>query len=145
MRLLAPTAALLFALGASAIQADKPTTTSHAPECTATSSTITDAFFDLRPDTAHKSTTSKPNKYGVTKDYHARGFDYGKNFTLNICGAVVDPVQDVVDVDKKAWQNVSAYYESKGEIFSIGYVALPISSFCAQALLTNTAVHNPST
>lgn len=120
MRLLAPTVVLLFALSASAADADKPTTTTHAPECTATSSTITDAFFDLRPDTARKSTTANPNKYGVTKDYHARGFDYGKNFTLNICGAVVEPVEDVVGINKKTWQNVSAYYESNGDIYSIG-------------------------
>lgn len=66
-------------------------------------------------------------KSAVTKDYFSKGYDYGRNFTLNICGAVVDPVHDVVGVDAGLWQNVSAYYMSRGEIISIGLVDMSIS------------------
>lgn len=98
---------------------NKPTTTSAAPACTATASSGSGAFFDLRPDTAHKIDPEKSHS-GVTKDYHARGWDYGKNFTLNICGAVIDPVSEVVGVDQKQWANVSAYYKSNDVVYSIG-------------------------
>lgn len=122
MRNLLQVAVALLAIGASAADnKTKPTTTSHAPECTATSSTSNGVFFDLRPDRARKSDNAKtPAKAGVNKDYHARGYDYGKNFTLNICGAVVDPVDDVVGVGKTSWANVSAYYEYKNKVYSIG-------------------------
>ncbi|KAI1496904.1 mannose-6-phosphate receptor binding domain-containing protein [Biscogniauxia marginata] len=96
------------------------TTTSTA--CTATSAS--GAFFDLRPDVAvkPKADGSKPsNSHGSPLvDYHARGYDYGSNFTLNICGAVVEPVEDVKGVEESKWQNISAYYVSKGDIYSLG-------------------------
>ncbi|XDG01414.1 hypothetical protein ABKA04_001029 [Annulohypoxylon sp. FPYF3050] len=102
-----------------AADADK-TTTSTA--CTATSSS--GAFFDLRPDTALKLNAdgSKPahSNGAPTVDYKAKGFDYGANFTLNICGAVVEPVDGVIGVDSSKWQNVSAYYTSKGDVYSLG-------------------------
>jgi cation-dependent mannose-6-phosphate receptor len=62
-----------------------------------------------------------PSKGSPTEDYLARGWDYGSNFTLNICNAVVKKVEDVVGVEKALWQNVSAYYESKGKVYSLGY------------------------
>lgn len=96
------------------------TTTIPVPACTATSHT-SGAFFDLRPDIAAKPEEGKSAK-GSTTDYHARGYDYGRNFTLNICSPVVDPVQDVVGVGQDQWKNVSAYYTYKGEIYSIGFV-----------------------
>lgn len=102
----------------SAVSDDTPSTTTHVPKCTATSSTGSGAFFDLRPDTA----SAKSKSSSVTKDYHSRGYDYGKNFTLNICGAMAEPVMDVVGVDEKLWANVSAYYTSHGNTYSIGLV-----------------------
>ena len=73
-----------------------------------------------------KTTTmlqKKPPSGQPTRDYKSRGWDYGRNFTLNICGAVVDPVRDVVGVGEKMWQNVSAYYTtSGGDVVSIGSV-----------------------
>lgn len=120
------TTALLALMGASTASASsydkEPTLTAHAPACTATSSTGSGAFFDLRPDIAWPSDSGKAHKSAVHKDYHARGFDYGKNFTMNICNSVVDPVTDVVGVDESQWMNVSAYYMSRGSIYSIGYV-----------------------
>ncbi|KAI1781382.1 mannose 6-phosphate receptor domain-containing protein [Hypoxylon cercidicola] len=100
-----------------AADADK-TTTSTA--CTASSTS--GAFFDLRPDMAQKKSPdgSKPAYGAPTVDYHARGYDYGSNFTLNICGAVVEPVDGVIGVEDSKWQNISAYYTSKGDIYSLG-------------------------
>ncbi|KAI5917405.1 mannose-6-phosphate receptor binding domain-containing protein [Camillea tinctor] len=102
-----------------ASDADK---TSSATACIATSTS--GAFFDLRPDVAvkPKADGSRPaNSHGAPLvDYHARGYDYGANFTLNICGAVVEPVEDVKGVAESKWQNVSAYYVSKGDIYSLG-------------------------
>jgi cation-dependent mannose-6-phosphate receptor len=66
----------------------------------------------------------KSHRGAVVKDYHARGWDYGTNFTLNICGAVVDPVLDIVGVSESLWANVSAYYKSHGKFYSIGFVKL---------------------
>lgn len=113
----------LYVLGAVASSASSdPTTTTQPPACTATSSTGSGAFFDLRPDAAVVPEKGKSSRYGVTKDYHAKGHDYGKNFTLNICGSVVEEVLDVVGVDEARWANVSAYYMEDGKVYSIGLV-----------------------
>ncbi|RCI15351.1 hypothetical protein L249_6541 [Ophiocordyceps polyrhachis-furcata BCC 54312] len=96
------------------------TTTTTAPACTATSSTGSGAFFDLRPDLA--GSTNK------AKDYHAKGYDYGSNFTLNICGSLVEPVSDVVGIDKKLWANVSAYYMAHDSVYSIGSESMDLRS-----------------
>jgi cation-dependent mannose-6-phosphate receptor len=127
MRFFQPSLVVALAVSASAAT-EEPSETSSAPSCTATSSTSNGAFFDLRLDIAvppseHKSYSSNP-----TKDYHARGYDYGKNFTLNICDPVIEPVSGVVGVEPTSWANISAYYTADGEIYSIGFVAqiLPI-------------------
>ncbi|RMJ06875.1 hypothetical protein CDV36_013533 [Fusarium kuroshium] len=104
-----------------------PSTTTHAPACTATSHTGSGGFYDLRPDMAVMA-DENTKKSAVTKDYFSKGYDYGRNFTLNICGAVVDPVHDVVGVDSGLWQNVSAYYMSRGEIISIGSESMNLQS-----------------
>jgi cation-dependent mannose-6-phosphate receptor len=115
------TTAALMAIGvAGAAKDDDSTSTSSAPACIATS-VSSGAYFDLRPDIARHDGESK-SKYGVTKDYHARGYDYGKNFTLNICGPVLEPVKDVAGVDKSEWANVSAYYTYHDKVYSIGLV-----------------------
>lgn len=112
----------LFAILARAKRSDDdlPTTTTHIPECTATSSTGSGAFFDLRPDIATSADSEKAKKKGLHKDYHAKGYDYGKNFTINICNSVVDPVTNVQGIKEAQWANVSAYYMSHGNIYSIG-------------------------
>ncbi|KAI1484360.1 mannose-6-phosphate receptor binding domain-containing protein [Biscogniauxia mediterranea] len=111
----------LLCLTSTALASDADKTSSSTP-CTATSAS--GAFFDLRPDVAvkPKADGSKPsNSHGAPLvDYHARGYDYGANFTLNICGAVVEPVEDVKGLEESKWQNVSAYYVSKGDIYSLG-------------------------
>jgi cation-dependent mannose-6-phosphate receptor len=115
--------ALLAGSGNAYFSDDEPSTTStHVPACTATSSTGSGAFFDLRHDIAWPADSGKEHKSAIHKDYHARGYDYGKNFTMNICSSVVDRVTDVVGVDESRWSNVSAYYMSQGNIYSIGCV-----------------------
>lgn len=101
---------------------EDPTSTAPPPACTAASSTGSGAFYDLRPDIAFTPEDGKSHKTGVTKDYHARGYDYGKNFTLNVCSSVLDPVDGVIGVDESLWANVSAYYTSDDEVYSIGFV-----------------------
>ncbi len=118
MRFSSLSAAALMA--AAAVHAEDATTTAPIPACTAVSSTSNGAFFDLRPDIAYSS-KGKAARRSITKDYHARGYDYGKNFTINICDPVVAPVKDVVGVSKALWGNVSAYYTYKDKVYSIGY------------------------
>lgn len=85
------------------------------PDCTSNSHT---GYFDLRPDIAVPP--EEGGKKSVTEDYHANGWDIGYNFTMNICGALVKPVEDVRGVDEEHWRNVSAYYTYDGSLYSIG-------------------------
>lgn len=55
------------------------------------------------------------------ESWHAKGYDYPANFTINICAPVIEDVQEVVGVESSRWQNVSAYYEQEGRIYSLGY------------------------
>ncbi|KUI64541.1 hypothetical protein VM1G_00615 [Cytospora mali] len=103
-------------LGTSLAADDKtPTTTA----CTALSSSG-GSYFDLRPDIAVAPTKDGKHKSSKSEDYIARGYDYGYNFTLNICDAVIDPPEKVVGVDEPLWKNVSAYYEKDGKVYSLG-------------------------
>ncbi|KAI0444996.1 mannose-6-phosphate receptor binding domain-containing protein [Xylaria telfairii] len=116
--------ALALALTSTAVASDaEPTTTTTA--CTASSTS--GAFFDLRPDAAIKPKPdgSRPShsRGAPLTDYKARGWDYGSNFTLNICSAVVEPIEDVKNIDDSKWQNVSAYYVSEGNYYSLGFQA----------------------
>ncbi|KAJ0335526.1 hypothetical protein COL922a_009104 [Colletotrichum nupharicola] len=122
---------LLLAAAATASAADTSTssTSSSVPACTAASKSGTGGpFYDLRPDIAVKVEEGKSSKGAVTTDYHARGWDYGKNFTLNICAPVIDPVEDVVGLGKGESKNVSAYYTYKTETFSIGQSNMDIQT-----------------
>jgi cation-dependent mannose-6-phosphate receptor len=93
--------------------------TATALPCQATSSS--GAFYDLTHDVAIvEAEGSKHHKGAIIEDYRARGWDYGSNFTLNLCAPVVKPVKDVVGVDKLLWKNVSAYYVAKGKTYSLG-------------------------
>ncbi|KAK7949546.1 hypothetical protein PG996_000133 [Apiospora saccharicola] len=109
----------LLALSGAAIAAD-PEKTPTTTACTTT--TTAGSFFDLRPDIAKKGTGAKHRRRGAApeKDYHARGWDYGYNFTLNVCAPVVETPEAVQGINKDLWQNISAYYTSKSETFSLG-------------------------
>ena len=60
-----------------------------------------------------------PEPY-VAHSWHARGHDYGANFTVNFCAPVVETLENVEGVDRSLWANVSAYYEKDGRTYSIG-------------------------
>ncbi|KAF2742936.1 mannose 6-phosphate receptor domain-containing protein [Sporormia fimetaria CBS 119925] len=87
--------------------------------CTVRSPT-TDRFFDLNPMRRTPAEEGKKKKEGEEGSWHARGHDYGANFTLNFCGPVIEEVDKFVDLDKDLWRNVSAYYESDGDAYAIG-------------------------
>uniref|UniRef100_A0A093VE39 Autophagy-related protein 27 n=1 Tax=Talaromyces marneffei PM1 TaxID=1077442 RepID=A0A093VE39_TALMA len=92
------------------------------PPCTVQSLT-TGAFFDLStislspPELKDGRKVHKTDRDG---SWEARGHDYGTNFTINICAPVIENVGDVVGVEKSRWQNISAYYERKGKVYSLG-------------------------
>lgn len=110
---------LAAALLGSSFAADDKTPTATA--CTAIS-TKGGSFFDLRPDIAvAPKKDSKPNKHGPSADYEVKGYDYGYNFTLNICDAVINTPDDVVGVETSLYKNISAYYKTEiGDVFSLG-------------------------
>lgn len=118
-----PSIYLLLASLLSGAVADstEPEKTTTVEPCTAKSTS--GAFFNLQPDIAIKlEEGAKPHRSTPVEDYFARGYDYGYNFTLNICEAVVKPPKEAVGLDDDLVRNVSAYYESKGKVYSLGFV-----------------------
>ncbi|KAF7880971.1 uncharacterized protein EAF02_006862 [Botrytis sinoallii] len=86
-----------------------------------TISSTTGSFFDLRPLSIQAPEEGKkPAKNAKTDSWHARGYDYKGNFTLNVCAPVVEEVKNFVGVDKNHWKNVSAFYEYDGKKYSVG-------------------------
>ncbi|KAJ9608411.1 Cation-independent mannose-6-phosphate receptor CI-MPR [Cladophialophora chaetospira] len=82
-------------------------------------SVSTGSFYDLRP----LQLTLDGTKYQTASNesYHARGYDYPANFTINFCGPVVESLDDVEGVPTSGQKNVSAYYKDhRGDIYSIG-------------------------
>ncbi|KAI9749599.1 MAG: hypothetical protein M4579_006810 [Chaenotheca gracillima] len=81
----------------------------------------TGSFYDLREiSVAPPDPTKKLRKDQRTESWHARGYDYHANFTLNFCAPVIEELEDVVGVDRDRWRNISAYYEYNDKIYSIG-------------------------
>nr|POF15162.1 putative mannose 6-phosphate receptor-like protein [Quercus suber] len=107
---------LLFYLS---LAAAASTPDSKAPEPCTIRSPTSHNFYDLNPlhipDPAHSKA-----KHPREISWNATGYDLGYNFTLNICGSVVEDVKDVAGVSETLWKNVSAYYKQDGEVFSIG-------------------------
>ena len=110
----------------------------------------TGSFFDLRPLELHRKNpppsgdSASPNTTKPLESYHSRGYDYPANFTLNICGAVLEDLADVDGVPKSLVANISAYYKdpSSGDLFSIGQQnAHPI--FRGRKLLLNYTGGSP--
>ena len=93
---------------------------SQQQPCTITS-TSSGGYFDLntirvQPLKDHK----KAHKDDRTESWHARGYDYGTNFTLNFCAPVIETLEDVVGIPEGLWGNVSAFYNKNGKTYSIG-------------------------
>ncbi|KKZ64611.1 hypothetical protein EMCG_09465 [[Emmonsia] crescens] len=93
--------------------------------CTIFSPT-TGAYFDLNT-IALSPPEIKDGKKVHNSDredsWHARGYDYPANFTINICAPVIEDLKDVVGVEESKWANVSAYYTLDGKTYSIGQQA----------------------
>lgn len=86
--------------------------------CTITSPT-SGSFFDLSSLQLLDPKVSK-TKHPREHSWNATGYDLGYNFTVNVCGPVIENVEDVVGVEKNLWQNVSAYYKHDGKTYSLG-------------------------
>ncbi len=115
MRSLLSIALLLLAAQYVTAASDKPLL-----PCTIVSPT-TDRFFDLNPlQRLPPSADGKKKKDSDEGSWHARGYDYGANFTINFCGPVVEELTSVQDLEKSLWKNVSAYYEKEKKQYAIG-------------------------
>lgn len=89
-------------------------------------SPLTGSFFDLNGialSPPELKDGKKINEKDRDESWHAKGYDYGANFTINFCAPVIEDIKDVVGVPESRWANISAYYESGGKVYSIGYVA----------------------
>jgi cation-dependent mannose-6-phosphate receptor len=84
-------------------------------------SASTGAFFDLSSlHLVPPSKDSKSSKLESEQSWSARGYDFGANFTLNICGPVVEALDDVEGIKSSMRKNVSAYYTKDKKTYSIG-------------------------
>jgi len=90
--------------------------------CTITSPT-SGSFYDLNTIAVLPLIDGrKVHKDDRNESWHARGYDYGANFTLNFCAPVIEKLDDVEGVQEKLWRNVSAYYTKGKMTYSMGYV-----------------------
>ena len=81
------------------------------------------AYFDLNQITVQPlKNHKKVSKDARTESWHARGYDYGTNFTLNFCAPVIEPLEEVVGIHEDLVKNVSAFYTYKDKTYSIGFV-----------------------
>ncbi len=82
-------------------------------------STATGSFFDLRP--LQLALDGTKYQTATNESFHARGFDYPANFTMNFCGPVVEPLDDVAGIPSSKVANVAAFYNNhRGDIYRIG-------------------------
>jgi cation-dependent mannose-6-phosphate receptor len=122
-----PKSALLVALlqlflYSSASASSEPPPKAPPKPCTIDSPT-SGSHFDL-----NKISLSRPGPKDGKKvhnddreeSYHAKGYDYPANFTINFCAPVIEDLKDVVGVEEARWRNVSAYYKLGGKTYSIG-------------------------
>ena len=87
--------------------------------CTVASTT--GSFYDLRALSVLPLVEGKkPGKNDKANSWHARGYDYKSNFTLNVCAPVVENLEHVAGVNKAYYKNVSAFYEYGDETYSLG-------------------------
>ena len=91
----------------------------YGDPCTIHSS-LSGSFYDVRPLTLKESGTK--TQAATNESYHSKGYDYGANFSVNICGPVVEELDDVFGIPKRQWANVSAFYrDSKDDtLYSLG-------------------------
>ena len=83
-------------------------------------SSSTGSYYDLTPLDLSLPSNAKVRD-ARKQSWYAKGHDYPSNFSLNICGPVVEPLEHVKGLPPIAWGNVSAFYESEDDgIQSIG-------------------------
>ena len=113
-------AALLFLLSHTAFAAD-----SKATKPCQIYNPSKGSYYDLNAITVQPlQNHKKAHKDDRTESWHARGYDYETNFTINFCAPVIEELEDVVGVEKDLWKNVSAFYTNDKKVYSIGYVAV---------------------
>lgn len=125
LALLSGSVANAAAAGGSGTPKKSTTTDPKEPEETLKPCTLrspnTGSFFDLNPlHVTLPDPESKPSKDARLESWHARGYDYGANFTINFCGPVVEDLDHVVGLGRELWRNVSAFYIKDGRTYSIG-------------------------
>ena len=83
---------------------------------------LTGSFYDVRPLTLTEAGTKTQS--ATNESYHSRGYDYGTNFSINICGPVVEELEDVNGIPRRQWANISAFYTDPRdkEVYSLGQV-----------------------
>lgn len=105
---------VLFFSSAIIVEAENP------KPCTIVSP-VTEAYYDLNTIAVQPLIDHKPaHKDDKKESWHARGYDYGTNFTLNFCRPVIEDLKDVVGVQESHWKNVSAFYRYNDKVYSIG-------------------------
>ena len=78
-------------------------------------------FYDLNTITVHPlENHKKAHKDDRIESWHARGWDYGTNFTINFCAPVIESLDDVEGVKDDLAKNVSAFYKVGDKTYSIG-------------------------
>jgi len=117
-------ATLFFALAYADTSASdgKKTKEPPAKPCTIRSPS-SGLFFDLNTISIPNPKDIKEGKKKAddrTESWHAKGYDYGTNFTLNFCAPVIEDLASVEGVEKNLWQNVSAFYNDGKRTYSIG-------------------------
>jgi len=122
---------VVLALSTAGAVADEKTKEKPPKPCTIYSPS-SGAFFDLnslciKPPGKDSKSSKKDEK---PESWHARGYDYGANFTLNICGPVVEDLDNVVGVSKSLWRNTSAFYTVDKKTYSIGYATFANLDLC---------------
>lgn len=83
-------------------------------------SSLSGNFYDVRPLTLKRSGTKTQS--ATNESYHSRGYDYGTNFSINICGPVVEKLDDVFGIHKHHCSNISAFYTDPKDdtVYSLG-------------------------
>jgi cation-dependent mannose-6-phosphate receptor len=115
MLLLSAVSVLLGLLHATRAASDEK---QHPKPCTIHSPS-TGSFIDLRSLALSREGNSI--QAATNESYHAKGYDYPYNFTLNFCDSVVESLEDVDGLRESRWANVSAFYKDKKDnIISIG-------------------------
>lgn len=141
MRLLSSYLLLLLATASPSLAATDPSAKPPPKPCTL-KSPLTGAYFDLNkisiippPDSKDDGSSSPDTNGGLnggggtstgagevrSESWHARGYDYGANFTLNICAPVVEKLDKVEGIEDDRKANISGFYMKDDKVFSIGY------------------------